>query len=232
MQQALRIAQQAPEMVPMMVEMVKFGVGAFKQARQLEGVIDKAITDIQQANQQQKPNPEVQKAQMESQLEQQKMQAQSQIEQAKLQSEAQLEQLRLQHDAQIEQMKQQFDRWKAELDASTKVLVARIGANPGADIPLLDAQKAAAETVANDLRNNVAEALNRINDTHNAMTAMHNQSMENMQNAVAGMHNETVGHLKNAMAAISAPKRIIRNKDGRAIGVEVVQQNLPLNETR
>ena len=232
MQQALPVAQQAPELVPMMIEMVKFGVGAFKQARQLEGVIDQSVDEIQKANQQPKQNPEVQKAQMESQLEQQKMQAQSQIEQAKMQNEAQIEQLRLQHDAQIEQLKQQFDRWKAELDASTKVLVARIGANPGADIPLLDAQKAAAETVANDLRNNVAEALNRINDTHNAMTAMHHQSMEGMKNAVAGMHNETVGHLKNAMAAISAPKRIIRNKDGRAIGVEVVQQNLPLNETR
>ena len=85
------------------------------------------------------------------QLEQTKLQANMQIEQMKLQAEQQMEAQKAQMEAakaeQEQQLKameiaqqEQFDRWKAELDAATKILVARIGANPGVDITMLEDQ--------------------------------------------------------------------------------------------
>ena len=50
-----------------MMEIMKFGVGAFKQAKQLEGVLDQALQQYQQGQQQQSLSPEEQKAQAEQQ---------------------------------------------------------------------------------------------------------------------------------------------------------------------
>jgi vacuolar-type H+-ATPase subunit I/STV1 len=214
-------------MVPMMVELMKYGVGAFKQARSIEGALDTAMDQLKQAQGQQKPDPEAQKAQAQMQADQAKIQMQAQIEQAKLQHDAQLEQVRMQHETQLEQMKEQhelqvkaqelaqkeqFDRWKAELDAATKVMVARIGANPGLDIPMLEAQTAVSEKIAQDLGGNVNQALNH-------MAALH----DNMAN----MHGEAMNRIGQVMETLKAPKRIIRGPDGRAVGVEPVQQPLP-----
>lgn len=162
MQQALPVVQNSPQMAPMMMEIMKFGVGAFKQAKQLEGVLDQALQQYQQSQGQQGPSAEQQQAQAEQQAEQAKLQAQMQLEQTKLQANMQIEQMKLQAEQQMEAQKaqmeaakaeqeqqlkameiaqqEQFDRWKAELDAATKILVARIGANPGVDITMLEDQ--------------------------------------------------------------------------------------------
>jgi hypothetical protein len=154
MAQAMPVAEKTPELAPMMAEMVKFGVGAFKQARQLEGLIDQTIEKMKQSAGQPKPDPEAQKAQaaaqadaqkaqVQAQAEAQKTQMQGQLEQARMQQEGALEQQRMQHQAQLEQARQQhegqlkaaelmqreqFDRWKAELDARTRILIAQISA--------------------------------------------------------------------------------------------------------
>ena len=81
MNQALPVVQNAPQMAPMMMEIMKFGVGAFKQAKQLEGVLDQAVQQYQQSQGQQGPSAEQQQAQAEQQMEQAKLQAQMQLEQ-------------------------------------------------------------------------------------------------------------------------------------------------------
>jgi len=248
--QALPMGQQAPELVPMLIELVKFGVGAYKKAAPIEGTIDQAMQELQMKQQQAArqtppPNPEVVKMQAEQQFEQMKMQAQAQTEQMKMQATAQAEQMRVQADGQIAQakaqaemqiaqmkmqadaaleaqkqqhlqaMKQaeldhadQLERWKVELEQATKITVARIGANPGMDIPLLEAQEAASQKVTQELGNNLAVAMNRMNEMHNNM---------------ADMIGQTMNRIDGAVGVMAAPKRIIRGADGKAIGVEVVQ---------
>ncbi len=170
--QALPMGQQAPELVPMLIELVKFGVGAYKKAEPIEGAIDQAMDQMKQKQQQMAanptpppPDPEMMKLQGQQQLEQMKMQANAQSEQARMQADVQSQQARVQADIQIEQMKAQtnaqlenqrqqfeaalkqqemdskerFDRWKSELDAATKIMVARISSNPGVDLPVVDA---------------------------------------------------------------------------------------------
>jgi len=160
--------------------------------------------------------------QAQAQTEQMKMQAQAQLEQGKAQLEMQMQQAKAQADMQLEQMKEQFaqqlannelqvkaremqgreeyDRWKAELEAATKIMVAQIGAKAGLDQAAIGAQMAAAEEIEATLGDGMSEAINRLAD----------------------MHGETLGQITGVMQAISAPKRIVRGADGRASGVEIV----------
>jgi hypothetical protein len=143
LQQALPVGQNAPQMVPVMVDLLKYGVQAFKQARPLEGSLDQALEQMKQAQGQPQENPaaqqaqaeaqmEMQKAQADMQIESQKAQMQGQLEQAKLQMQMQIEQMRAQTQMQIEQQRQameaQIEKYKADLDARTRLQIAQMEA--------------------------------------------------------------------------------------------------------
>ena len=231
MREALPVGQQSPELVPMLVELIKFGIGGFKQAKPIEGVLDVALEQMKQKQagpQEQKPDPEMMKMQAQQQSDQMRVQADTQAAQAKMQSdiqmtqakaqaEMQIEQMKMQHAAQLEQQKLQFEgqlknmemqaaKERTELEAATKIMVARIGANPGLDLPLMEAQQAASEKVSAELGENVKMAIDH-------MAQMH----ENMAN----MHGETMNRIGGVMQTLAAPKRIVRGPDGKAVGVEV-----------
>jgi hypothetical protein len=82
------------------------------------------------------------KAQMDAQAQQARMQADMQIEQMKLQAEAQLADLRHQMAMHELQSVDQFNRWKAELESSTRIMVAEIGAKAQVD-KAVEAEQAA-----------------------------------------------------------------------------------------
>ena len=143
--QALPVGQASPQMVPMMMELLRFGMQAFKAARPIEGQIDATLQQLQQAAMQQQ-NPEQQGKQAEmqqkGQLEQSKMQMESALTQAKMQHEMQMEQMRNQAKMAMEQQKMDFearlkaaelqqkqaaDRYRADLDAQTKLVIAQMG---------------------------------------------------------------------------------------------------------
>jgi len=227
MREMVPATQQVPELTPMLMEVVKYAVGGFKQAQVIEGTIDLVAKQLESkaanAAQNPQPNPEMIKAQALQQSAQMKVQADTQSQQAraqadmqiehmKMQMEAQLETQRQQHDAQFKMQelaaKEQFDRWKTELDAATKIMVARISANPGMDIPMIEAQQAAADTITKELGDNVRIAMDQ---------------MTNAQNNMANMHGESMQKLHAVLQAANAPKRIIRGADGRAMGVEPMQ---------
>jgi len=228
LQQALPVGQASPELVPVMMDLLKYGVQAFKAARPLEGTIDAATEQLKQIAAQPRENPAAQQAQMEAQAEQAKSQMLMQIEQAKLQQSAQVEALKAQNDQQLEQMKQQFEaqlaqqkiaadqqmaKYKADLDAATKVMVARISANPGLDIPALEQQQAVTERVMQDMGGEVRQAM---------------QNLVALYGQMASSNDENMKGVRTALATLTAPKRIVRGPDGRAVGVEAVQQTLEL----
>jgi hypothetical protein len=243
LREALPLGTQAPELVPMIGETLKFMVSSFKGARSLEGAIDQGINQIvNRPPPEPQQNPEMMKMQAEQQmaqgkmqadgqLEQAKMQAQMQIEQAKLQAQMQMDQAKLQleqaktqREVEVEQMRaemdaqklqfeqqrsemeEQYNRWKIELESATKVTVARIGANPGVDIPLLEAANASADRMTAELGNGVQMAL---------------QNVEKMQQDMAALHDQTSSKIESLLNVMSAPKRIIRGPDGKAVGVEI-----------
>ncbi len=164
MREAVPAGQQSPEMVPMLMEMVKYGVEGFKQARTIEGTIDQALEQLRQkaaqaAMQPPKPTPEQAQAQADMQAAQAKGQVDMQIAQAKAQSDAQIAQMqasaqaqidaqRLQHEAQMKaqqtMLEQHFDRWEAILKAQTAVEVASIAAKSSSDVAGTNADNALA----------------------------------------------------------------------------------------
>jgi hypothetical protein len=238
--QGLPMVQQAPEMLPMMSEMLLFLVRRYRAGRGLESAIEQAMKALQakaqQALAQPPQNTEMMKLQAEqqaeqmrmqasAQTEQMKMQAQAQLEQAKAQLEMQMQQAKAQADMQLEQMKEQFaqqvannelqvkaremqgkeeyERWKAELDAATKIMVARIGSNPGMDLPVIEAASA---QITNELGGTIVQAMDK-------MALMHDQ--------MANLHGQTMQNIGEAMQKLNAPKKVVRGADGLVIGVEV-----------
>jgi hypothetical protein len=228
LQQALPVGQASPELIPVMMDLLKYGVQAFKAARPLEGSIDAAVEQLKMAAQQPRENPEAQRAQMVAQAEQAKAQMMMQVEQAKLQQASQVEAMKAQNDQQLESLKQQFEaqlaqqkiaaeqqmaKYKADLDAATKIMVARISANPGLDIPALEQQQAVTERVMQDMGGEVRQAM---------------QNLVALYGQMASSNDENMKGVRSALSTLTAPKRIVRGPDGRAVGVEAVQQTLEL----
>jgi hypothetical protein len=238
---SLPMVHQAPEMLPMMSEMLLFLVRRYRAGRSLETAIEQAMKALQakaqQAQAQPQQNPEIMKLQAEQQAEQMRMQAQAQSEQMKMQAEGQLaqakaqlemqmQQAKVQADLQLEQMKEQFaqqlsnnelqvkaremqgreeyERWKAELDAATKIMVARIGSNPGVDLPVVEA---AAAQITNELGAPIVQAMDK---------------MAMMQDQMANMHGQTMLNIGEAIKKLGAPKKVVRGADGLVIGVETL----------
>lgn len=152
LEKAVAAGQQAPELLPLLGEMLLFGIRGFKIGRTLEGTFETALEQMgqsqaQKAQQPPQPDPAIAAKQAEMQqsmqLEQMKMQAQQQAEQARMQVDLQIEQAKIQaesqarlaqmqQEAQLEQVNQsaqlEFERWKAQLEADTDIAVAQIQA--------------------------------------------------------------------------------------------------------
>lgn len=118
LQQAVPAASQNPELAPVLVEMLKFGVSAFKAGKTLEGMLDNAAEDLTKQIQAQQGQPkqppiEIQKVQAESQAKMQQMQTQAQIDMQVEQHRTQLEGAKLQQQAQIETLKAHLEQQTA-----------------------------------------------------------------------------------------------------------------------
>jgi hypothetical protein len=200
--QALPMGQQSPELVPMLVDMVKFGISAYKQAAPIEGTIDQAMEQLKQkqamaAQQPPQPDPEMLK-----------MQADQQREEARVEADMKIEQIKSQNEAALEKQKQDFEAWKVQFESQNKLNLARIAANPGVDVPLLEAQELQSKQMVQQLGASLNDAINRMAQLHEGMMQMQAQTMQQIE----GVKN-----------AATAPKRVIRGTDGKVVGVEVVQ---------
>lgn len=113
-QSAQGMAQAVPNSMPVLMEMLKWGIAGFKGANYLEGILDQAIDLAQQPQQgqgQQEPSPEQMKVQLE-QLKQQGQQMKNQGELAKIQAKAAA-------DSQALMAKMEGEMRKIQLDSST-----------------------------------------------------------------------------------------------------------------
>jgi hypothetical protein len=234
--QAIPAAQATPEITPMMMEMLKFGVTAFKAGKGLEGLIDETADNFRQqaqqmANQPKPPSPEQQKMQMQMQIEQakmqaeqQKMQMQMQMEQQKMQMQMELEKATQEYQAQENQLKFQLEEQrntqKAEMEMriaqmkmhterNTQVLLAHI--NNGAKIEVArigsdDSDGAQAYMTEMDMADSMKHPMQPIADA----IAMSNQQMTlalgDLVNTINENHNR--------------PKQVVRGQDGRIVGVQ------------
>ena len=236
MQQVIPAAQAVPEMTPMLMEMVKFAVTAFKAGKGLEGIIDETADKFReqakaQEGQPKPPTPEQQKLQGQMQLEQAKLQASQQqaqqtmqLEQQKMQMQMELEKAKQEYQAQENQLKFQLEdqrnRAQAEMDMriaqmkmnterNTQVLLAHI--NNGAKIEV--ARIGAAE-------DDGAQAYL----SEEAMAASMQHPLQPIADAISHSNQQMTLALGDLVNTINEnhnrPKTIIRGPDGRVAGVQ------------
>lgn len=129
--QAATMIQMMPQLAPVAVEMLKFGIRRYRAGKTLEGVLDTALKQVIEAQNKPPPEPqpdpdmiraqnEAQIGQMKIEIDQQKAMAKAEtqrmaaenktmVEQYKAQSEIQVQQMKLQYEAELQRAKLQAD---------------------------------------------------------------------------------------------------------------------------
>jgi hypothetical protein len=229
MSSAMPAATQAPELTPMLCEMLKFGVTAFKAGKQLEGIIDQTADDLrkqyEQTKGQPKPPPvEIQKVQMEQQGEQQKLQFQAQLEQQKMQMQMELEKAKQEYQAQENQLKFQLEEQRNMMDRQMEVKVAQMKMMTERNTQVLLAH------INNGAKIEVARIGS--DESSGEMAYMTEQemakSMESPMQPIADAIGSGNTQMAQAISALvdtinaqhSRPKTVVRGADGKIIGVQ------------
>jgi hypothetical protein len=207
-EKAIQGAQAVPELTPLLMDLLKFGVQGFRVGRTLEGEFD-TFADAEKEKQMQAaanpqppaPDPEMIKAQ---------------AEQQKMQMEAQLEQMRMQ----LEGQKLEFEKYKADLDNQTKVVVAEINAKTDLQLKSLDInagkeQEGLTEITPGGIEqptsalSGLVEAINNNMATMVAVQAQHNTDL---------LTQQQMAH-QNLVQQLTKPKQVVRGADGKIVGV-------------
>ena len=190
LEKAVQASNVAPDIVPLVMQMLMFGVRGFKTGRDMEGVFEQTTQQIMaklQQPQEPKPDPE-----------QMKVQGQLQLEQQKAAQEVQIAQ------------------FKAELEAQTKLQIAQIEA--ATDLKKKGMEQST-DLVAYDAEGNqqASAVMNTVLAQHNqAMT----QNMAQIVGAIQASNQQQTEALATMLAQLTKPKQVVRDANGKIIGVQ------------
>jgi hypothetical protein len=234
--QAVPAAQATPELTPMLVEMLKFGVTAFKAGKGLEGMIDETADKFREQakaaeGQPKPPSPEQQKMQMQMQIEQSKIQAkqaemqmQLQIDQQKMQMQMELEKAKQEYQAQENQLKFQLEEQRNAMDRemelkvaqmkmhterNTQVLLAHINNGAKIEVARIGADESSGEQAymtEMDMAKAMEHPLQPIADAISMSNQQMTLALGDLVNTINENHNR--------------PKQVVRGQDGKIIGVQ------------
>jgi hypothetical protein len=238
--QAIPAAQATPELTPMLIEMLKFGVTAFKAGKGLEGLIDETADKFRQQaaqaeGQPKPPTPEMQKLQMQQQMEQAKMQAQSQAKQAEMQMQMQMEQQKMQMQMELEKAKQEYQAQENQLkfqleeqrntmDREMEMKVAQMKMNTERNTQVLLAHinngaKIEVARIGADESTGEQAYL-----SEESMAASMQHPMQPIADAISMSNQQMTLALGDLVNTINEnhnrPKQVVRGQDGKIIGVQ------------
>jgi hypothetical protein len=242
MQTALPVAQGVPELTPLLMEMLKFGVTAFKAGKGLEGLIDETADQFRQQAEQMKgqpkpPSPEQQKMQMDMQLEQAKMQAeqqkmvmQQQIEQAKIQGQIELEKAKQEFQAQENQLKFQLEdqRNREQMQMEMELEQTKMDTSNNKELLLAylnNAAKIETTRISSGLDTGEAAYADNVQMANILQDQLGYSDMKNhpLQPAIENMqmsNQQLAQMLATLLDKLSQPKTVVRGQDGKIIGVQ------------
>jgi len=210
LEKVLPVGQQHPELVPLLGEMLLFGIRGFKIGRTIEGSFEQFVAQAAQnekAKAAQPPAPPPPTPEM--------IRAQAEVQNA--QAKNQMEQVKLQTEQQLEAQKLQFEQWKAQLDSDTRVLIAEMGSKTSLkqSAMTINASKEQEGIIemGDDGYEQPTSALSGLIEAVNNNYAQMIQ-MSTMQNEMAMQKHAEM------MAQLSQPKQIVRGADGKISGVQ------------
>jgi hypothetical protein len=176
------------------------------------------------------PSPEMQKAQMDNQaktqqiqmsaqLEMQKMQAQNELEKAKQEYQAQENQLKFQleeqRNAQDREMEAKLEQMKIEAQTNKDLLLAYID----------NAAKIETTRISSGLDSGEAAYADNVQMANILQDQLGYSNMKNhpLQPVIENMHNsnqQMTQMLSALMAKLNQPKQVIRDQNGKIVGVQ------------
>ena len=207
-EKAIQGAQAVPEMTPILMDLLKFGVQGFRVGRTLEGEFD-SFADAEKEKQAQlaanpqppQPTPEQVKAQAEAQ---------------KMQMEAQLEQMRLQ----LEGQKLEFEKWKVQMDNDTKVLIAEMQAKKDIKTTAMNingmSENEELTQLGDDGTEQPSSALSSLVEAINTNMAVMTQAQAQHNQDI--LMQQQMAH-QNLVQQLTRPKQVIRDAQGKIQGV-------------
>lgn len=216
MDKALPVAQQVPELAPLMGEMLQFGIRAFKSGQTMEAAFEAAISKLNEPKQPAPPQPDPEQIKMQGQmqLEQAKQQSSFQLEQFKAQNIQAIEAAKMQHALEIEQIRQQAETGRAQLraqiDAETKLQIAQ-----------MNAQASEKPMVTLDI-----DGKEHLSEIGEEVKSMASQAVANADSQAQAI-SQAMEMLAMAVQKMNKPKRkmLERGPDGRAIGVIEISED-------
>jgi hypothetical protein len=240
--QAVPAAQATPELTPMLVEMLKFGVTAFKAGKGLEGMIDETADKFREQakmaeGQPKPPSPEQQKMEMQMQIEQakmqaeaQKMQMQQQIEQAKIQGQIELEKAKQEYQAQENQLKFQLEdqRNREQMQMEMDLEQTKMDSSNNKELLLAylnNAAKIETTRITAGLDTGEAAYADNVQMANILQDQLGYSDMKNhpLQPAIESMqmsNQQLAQMLATLLDKLSQPKTVVRGQDGKIIGVQ------------
>ena len=212
-EKAVQAAQVAPQLVPLMMDLLKFGVTGFRVGRTLEGEFDNLADQMKQAQAKKDANP--QPAQPTPEM------MRAQAEQQKAQMDAQMKQMEMQAEAQREAQRLEYDKWKTEMDNNTKVLIAEMSSKTDLHLKSLDINAAKDQETLTEVSpggieqptSALSSLVDSINQNMGMMVATQQQHNQDL------MMQQQMSH-QNLVQQLTKPKSIIRGSDGKIIGVQ------------
>lgn len=141
LQSASTVGQGAPQLIPLMLKLLQFGVAGFRVSKDIEGIFDRYVAEFEQQLEQQKnappqPDPEQQKMQAELQLKQREAQFDAQAKQQDAQIKQAEASAKMVQDQQMfqQEMQQMREKFALEMQLEREKMAielekARIGAS-------------------------------------------------------------------------------------------------------
>jgi hypothetical protein len=234
LKQAAEVGEQHPQMAPLLLDMLKFGIGGFKIGKTIEGSFDQLTEKLRLAAEQpqaQKPDPAAQKIQADVAMSQQQMQ----LDHAKHQDEMAMRQQEQQNMATLDQQRNQMeamrDEKKAQMDMQERQHDAQLKAQLAAMQQQLEREKLERQESLERWKVEFIEAAGIVKAQISAKTTM-DASLVSAQTAASqevteeigpdmmGAHNEAMGKIAGVLEAMQRPKQVIRDEAGQIVGVQ------------
>jgi len=214
-----------PIMMPLLGQMLAFGVRGFKIGRDLEGVIDETIEKLTKAAQNPPPappNPDMMKVQMDGQIAQMKMQQEGQLETQRMQNDMKIEamkaEMKRQSDAADAQAKAQLALVTAHIEAQREDAKAQIEQQQQSQQAMMDAafDRWKAELDAR-VKIEVAEIAAGATVTGQQIAAANDGAEGEAKPEPKDDHLEKLTAL---VSEIRKPRKVVRGGDGKIMGIE------------